>query len=118
MKHKYSRFLLTFTSGVVVGVIGVHLYGLFGKPTLPAPEIDFDKSVYIKPKSVKKVMVRFKNVGKGKPPMSAYDGRAEQFNEPEHEPELDKLIPFMTIHELNASLEDTQPVRVMDWLKE
>ena len=127
MKHKYSRFLLTFASGVVVGVIGVHLYGLFGKPTLPAPEIDFDKSVYIKPKSVKKVMVRFKNVGKGKPPMSAYDGRAEQFNEPEHESPMTK-DEFQKMLQMEAeafrmasrekSLEDTQPVKVMDWMKE
>ena len=80
MKHKYWKPLLTFASGVVVGVVGISLYELFGKPVLPKPEIvKHDLTYHFEPE---------------------YDGWAEQFNEPE------------------PDTEDTQPVKVMDWMKE
>lgn len=71
--------LCWFLLGVAVGVLGLSFYELFGKPVLPFDgkydfgECDFDKSVYIKPKSTKKILIKFKNVGKGKPPTYVFD---------------------------------------------
>ena len=141
MKHKYCRTILTFASGVVVGVVGISFWELFGKPVLPKPEIvKHDLTYHFEPE---------------------YDGWAEQFNEPSavdvdvldvqegdpvhaihdgvvlvdhdesgygkhvlvrHEPEpfpfVDMDVSEMSVVELKAYLEmkakeDTQPVKVV-----
>ena len=95
MKHKYGKFFLTFASGVIVGVVGISLYELFGKPVLPKPEIvKHDLTYHFEPE---------------------YDGWAEQFNEEMNEWETASAGDWVNFEK---SLEDTQPVKVMDWMKE
>ena len=35
--------LLTFIAGIIAGIVGVNLYGIFVKPTLPSEDVDYDK---------------------------------------------------------------------------
>ena len=117
MKHKYCRTILTFASGVVVGVVGISFWELFGKPVLPKPEIvKHDLTYHFEPE---------------------YDGWAEQFNEPSAVDVLDAqegdpvhathngvvLVPeditgWGRYIRIKRSFDDTQPVKVMDWMKE
>ena len=91
MKRNYLKFLFPFASGVVVGVIGTHLYELLAVPVLPCVEPH--------------------NVTWSFGPA----GWAEQFNEEMNAWETASAGDWVNFEK---SLEDTQPVRVMDWMKE
>ena len=128
--------LCWFLLGVAVGILGLSFYELFGKPVLPFDGkydvglCDFDKSVYIKPKSTKKILIKFKNVGKGKPPTYNFDSPVKKvkplpdtsYYNPVTATELpekiyvhtDATYPVKTRSQSEPDKADTQPVRVVD----
>ena len=144
MKHKYLKFLLTFTAGAIAGVVGVTYYEIFGKPVLPKPlsiedlgwrYVDRNRGIIrwvgkpTKPEIVKHG-VNFKYVDFDEP-MTEYDGWAELFNEPEPiedepEPEIvpdpNSVAHTVAVIEKNCcrldrlarSIDKTQPIRIVE----